>query len=164
MLLQLLIRDFALIDDLDICFENGLNIMTGETGAGKSIIIDAINMVIGERASTDYIRTGKQSFEVEAVFEYNNPSVDNLLKEFGIIPEDNIIIINRQITSQGRSFCRINGKTVTVSFLKKIAKFIIDIHGQHQHQSLLDKENHLKLLDLMGPSELDIIKKNVSKI
>jgi DNA repair protein RecN (Recombination protein N) len=163
MLLKLLIKDFALIDDLDICFENGLNIMTGETGAGKSIIIDAINMVIGERASTDYIRTGKQSFEVEAVFEYNNPGVDNLLKEYGIIPEDNTIIINRQITSQGRSSCRINGKTVTASFLKKIARFIIDIHGQHQHQSLLDKENHLKLLDLMGPADLNIIKENVNE-
>jgi DNA repair protein RecN (Recombination protein N) len=164
MLLKLFIKDFALIDDLDICFENGLNIMTGETGAGKSIIIDAINMVIGERASMDYIRTGKQGFEVEAVFEYSNPDIDNLLNEYGITPEDNIIIINRQIISQGRrSLCRINGKTVTVSFLKKIARLIIDIHGQHHHQSLLDKENHLKLLDLMGPNELYVIKENVEE-
>jgi DNA repair protein RecN (Recombination protein N) len=163
MLLRLIIKNFALIDDMDICFDSGLNILTGETGAGKSIIIDAINMVIGERASTDYIRTGEQNFEIEAVLEYNNPCVDKLLADYGITSEDNTIIVNRQITSQGRSFCKINGKNVPASFLKKISNFIIDIHGQHQHQSLLDKGRHLELLDLMGPDELSMAKTKVKE-
>ena len=104
MLLNLSIKDYALIDNVSITFGPGLNILTGETGAGKSIIIDAINLIIGERAYTDFIRTGKQNASVEAVFEYKDDSVDEILKEYGIEPEDNTLIITREINAQGEAF------------------------------------------------------------
>lgn len=161
MLLKLYIKDFALIDEIEVNFKEGLNILTGETGAGKSIIIDAINMVIGERASSEYIRTGKEVSLIEAIFEFDNKSIDDLLNEYGIEKEDNLLIIQREITEQGRSFCRVNGKSVTVSVLKKISKHLIDIHGQHQHQSLLDSESHIKFIDLLGGTKLQQVKQDV---
>lgn len=161
MLLKLHIKDFALIDDLEITFKDGLNILTGETGAGKSIIIDAIGVIIGERASSEYIRTGKQSSTVEAVFDCKNNDVAKLLEEYGIENEDNLLFIDREITVQGRSFCHINGKIVPASVLKRLGKHLIDIHGQHQHQSLLDSQNHLLLLDLLGSEDVVEAKKKV---
>ena len=161
MLIKLSIKNFALIDDLDIDFEDGLNILTGETGAGKSIIIDAISVIVGERASNDYVRTGKSSCEVEAIFDYDDSAIDDVLEEYGIDPEESCLIVNRQITDQGRSYCRVNGKTVPVSVLKKIGKQLVDIHGQHQHQSLLDSERHIRLLDLLGDKELEAAKQDM---
>ena len=154
-----------MIDELSIDFTSGLNVLTGETGAGKSIIIDAINLIIGERASTDFIRTGKQNASVEALFSYNNLLVDDILREYGVEPEDNkTLIISRELSLQGRSICRANGKMVTVSALKRIGNLLIDIHGQHQHQSLLDSKNHIRLLDLYGYDEISVLKKNVSSL
>lgn len=164
MLLKLHIRDFALIDELEIDFKDGLNILTGETGAGKSIIIDAISVIIGDRASGEYIRSGKQSSKVEAVFDLNDKKAENILKEYGIETEDNMIFIDREITDQGRSFCHINGKLVPASALKKVGKHLIDIHGQHQHQSLLDSENHIVILDLLGSKEIQNAKQDFLKI
>ncbi|MGI6425588.1 MAG: AAA family ATPase [Tepidanaerobacteraceae bacterium] len=123
MLLNLCIRNYALIDELSIDFTSGLNVLTGETGAGKSIIIDAINLIIGERASTDFIRTGKQNASVEALFSYDNVLVDGILSEYGVEPEDNqTLIISRELSLQGRSICRANGKMVPASALKKNRK------------------------------------------
>ncbi|HHW02673.1 MAG TPA: DNA repair protein RecN [Thermoanaerobacterales bacterium] len=163
MLLKLHIKDFALIDDIEITFRDGLNILTGETGAGKSIIIDAISVIIGERASVEYIRTGKQSSIIEAVFDCKNIDVVKILEEYGIENEDNLLFIDREITVQGRSFCHINGKIVPASVLKRIGRHLIDIHGQHQHQSLLDSQNHLQLLDLFGAEDIVEAKKKVQE-
>ncbi|MCR4430705.1 MAG: DNA repair protein RecN [Tepidanaerobacteraceae bacterium] len=163
MLLKLHIKNFALIDDIEINFKTGLNILTGETGAGKSIIIDAISMLIGERASIEYIRTGKQSSTIEAVFDCNNDNIAKILKEYGIEKEDELLFIDREITCQGRNFCHINGKLVPTSVLKRVGKHLIDIHGQHQHQSLLDSQNHIKLLDLLGYEDISQAKKQVSE-
>jgi DNA repair protein RecN (Recombination protein N) len=164
MLLKLHIKDFALIDDLEIDFKGGLNILTGETGAGKSIIIDAVNMIIGERASSEYIRTGKQSAMVEAVFDCDGEALGDLLKEYGIEAEDGLIIITREITEQGRNFCRANGRSVPVSVLKKLGRYLIDIHGQHQHQSLLESNTHMELLDLLGGEEVLTAREDVARI
>jgi DNA repair protein RecN (Recombination protein N) len=161
MLLNLCIKDYALIDDLSISFGPGLNILTGETGAGKSIIIDAINLIIGERAYTDFIRTGKQNASVEAVFYYEDAIVEDILKEYGVEPEDNTLIISREINAQGRSFSRLNGKIVPASALKKIGKLLIDIHGQHEHQSLLDSKNHIRILDLLAYEDISESKNKV---
>lgn len=164
MLLNLCIKDYALIDNVSITFGPGLNIITGETGAGKSIIIDAINLIIGERAYTDFIRTGKQNASVEAVFEYEDDSIDEILKEYGIEPEDNTLIISREINVQGRSFSRLNGKMVPASALKRVGKLLIDIHGQHEHQSLLDSKNHMRILDLLGYEDISEIKTEVATL
>jgi len=164
MLLNLCIKDYALIDDLSISFGPGLNVLTGETGAGKSIIIDAINLIIGERAYTDFIRTGKLNASVEAVFDYEDALVEDILKDYGIEPEDNTLIIRREISAQGRSFSRLNGKMVPASALKKIGKLLIDIHGQHEHQSLLDSKNHRRILDLLGHEDISESKNNVSML
>lgn len=164
MLLKLHIKNFALIDDVEINFKHGLNILTGETGAGKSIIIDAIGMLIGERASIEYIRTGQQTSIVQAVFDCNNnENITKILQEYGIEKEDELLLVDREITTHGRNFCHINGRIVPASVLKKLGKHLIDIHGQHQHQSLLDNQTHLKLLDLLGAEEIDEAKKIVSE-
>lgn len=162
MLIRLAIKNFALIDDIEIDFSHGLNILTGETGAGKSIIIDAIGIIVGERASFDVIRSGETLCEVEAIFDYDNPCVDEVLEEYGVDPEENTIIIHRQLTDQGRSFCRINGRSVPVSALKKVGSYLIDIHGQHRHQSLLDSDSHITFLDLLGDQELLRAKEEMS--
>lgn len=162
MLLKLHIRNFALIDDLDVEFDSGLNVLTGETGAGKSIIIDAINLIVGQRASSKFIRTGKQQAEVEAIFKFNDKNINKILKEYGVESED-VLIINRQITNQGRNYCRLNGKSVPLLVLKKVSKYLVDIHGQNSHQSLFNQFNHKKLLDMFGGKDIVIAKNNVKK-
>lgn len=164
MLLNLSIRDYALIDNLSISFGPGLNILTGETGAGKSIIIDAVNLIIGERASTDFIRTGSESASVEAVFDYKNPAIEDILTEYGIDAEDDTLIISREVNKEGRSFARVNGRLVPVGVLKKIGKLLIDIHGQHEHQALLDSKNHLNILDSLGSKIISDSKEKVSEL
>ncbi|MFY9217421.1 MAG: DNA repair protein RecN [Tepidanaerobacteraceae bacterium] len=164
MLLNLCIKNYALIDNISIDFGPGLNILTGETGAGKSIIIDAINLIIGERAYTEFIRTGRQNASVEAAFEYEDEGVDEVLKEYGIEPEDNTLIITREINIQGRSISRLNGKMVPASALKRVGKLIIDIHGQHEHQSLLDSKNHIRILDSLGYEDVSKSKKEVKNL
>lgn len=158
MLLELHIKNFALIDSADLKFEKGLNILTGETGAGKSIVIDSVNFIMGDKQSRDIIRTGAESAYVEGVFDANSEETSHILQENGIDEED-VLIISREINQNGRSISRINGKTVTVSLLKQIMKYIIDIHGQHQHQSLLDEQNHIQILDSFCGSNIIEIKK-----
>ncbi|WP_053957135.1 DNA repair protein RecN [Inediibacterium massiliense] len=163
MLLELIIHDFALIEHLDIHFYEGLNILTGETGAGKSIIIDAVNMAIGERADKNYIRTGSDKSVIQLIFKCNDKNLENLLKDKGIdLLEDHTIILTREIYSSGRSTCRINDRVITVSLVKEISRHFIDIHGQHQHQSLLYPENHIHILDSFDEKEIYILKQEVS--
>ncbi len=150
MLLELEVKNFALIDHLHLQLEKGLNILTGETGAGKSILIDALNMALGERADREFVRTGANKCTIQAVFDFpQTKGIDRLLEEYGI-DSGEPIVITREIHHNGRSICRINGTIVTQGLLKSITQRLIDIHGQHQHQSLLDSQAHIDLLDAYG--------------
>ena len=162
MLLELIINDFALIDNLKLEFCQGLNILTGETGAGKSIIIDSVNFVLGERSSKDIVRYGAEKTYVEAVFENpGNTELSNMAKEYGFDLDDGLIILSREMTILGRSICRINGRAATSSILKEVGNYLIDIHGQHEHQSLLNEDRHRELLDMFGGNNLKELKKDV---
>lgn len=147
MLTSLKIENVAIIESAAIEFGCGLNVLTGETGAGKSIVIDSINAILGERTSRDIIRTGAQSAKVYAVFEDVNERVRNFLDENGIDCEDGVLIINRTLSREGKNVCRINGAPVTVSMLREIGGELIDIHGQHDNQSLLSPEKHCSFVD-----------------
>lgn len=148
MLTELHIKNFALIDEVRINPHEGFNVLTGETGAGKSIIVDALGAVIGARTGSDVVRTGEEKCFIQAVFDIagNNTTVDNL-QRFGFDIEDNTLIISREITKQGKSTVRINGQVTTASILKDITASLIDIHGQHEHQSLMNVALHIQILD-----------------
>lgn len=159
MLIHLEINNVALIDSVSIDFESGLNVLTGETGAGKSILIDSINAVLGERISKELIRTGREKAVVEALFQVENDRFHDIYEELGIDSEpDGSLIISREFNTAGRNICRINGKIVTVSMLKDIGQRIIDIHGQHDNQSLLRTESHASLLDSFGGESIQLLK------
>ena len=156
MLSDLKIVNVAVIEKAEIGFEKGLNIMTGETGAGKSIVIDAINAVLGERTSKDIVRTGTSSAKITAYFEDISDAAVKVLDELEIENEpDRSLLINRTITADGRSTCRVNGQTLTVSMLRKLGRELITICGQHDSQHLLQKETHIEYIDfLAGIDEL----------
>jgi DNA repair protein RecN (Recombination protein N) len=159
MLLQLDIHNVALIDKISIELDNGMNILTGETGAGKSIIIDSINAVLGERVSKDIIRTGSDKALIEAVFKTDTEKIADVLNEMGMEPEEGgTVILSREISQSGRNTCRINGKMVAASFMKSIGERLIDIHGQHDNQSLLKIENHIELLDAFAGEVMQELK------
>lgn len=164
MLLQLDIQNIALIDKLSLEIASGLNVLTGETGAGKSILIDSINAVLGERVSKDIIRNGKDRAFIEAVFEYENTEIDDILQQLGIETEDGNIIISREISLSGKNTCRINGRLVNVSVLKQVGEMLLDIHGQHDNQSLLKTESHIELLDAFGGTSIEKIKSEYSEL
>ncbi|MDQ2799278.1 MAG: DNA repair protein RecN [Armatimonadota bacterium] len=153
MLQELHVTNFALIDHLDLAFGAGLNILTGETGAGKSIIIDALGLALGERASgADLVRTGAQRATVEAVFDLAKApdEVRARLAEAGLESDedDDTLLVSRELArGSGKSQCRINGRLMPVSVLKEIAQGLVDVHGQHEHQSLLASERHVDILD-----------------
>ena len=146
MLQNLHVKNLALIDEIEVDFSEGLNILTGETGAGKSIVLGSINLALGGKYSADMLRRGADFGLVELTFHITNEDLIKKLHEMDIFPEDNQIIISRKLM-EGRSVSRINGETVTLSKLKSVAEELIDIHGQHEHQSLLYKKNHLTILD-----------------
>lgn len=154
MLTSLKIENVAVIEKAEILFSSGLNILTGETGAGKSIIIDSINAILGERTSRELIRDGADKAKVTAFFENVSDSVTNKLKEYEIEAEDDgALLITRVITSDGRSSCKINGSAVTVTMLKNIGRELITICGQHDSQHLLIKERHLDFIDALAHCE-----------
>lgn len=147
------ISNFALVESLDLDFEGGLSILSGETGAGKSIIIDALTMLNGGRASTDLIRSGCDKSTIVGVFTItDNKALE--IKSKHDIETDNQLIISREIYQTGKSIAKVNNKMVTASILKAITKDMVDIHGQHEHHSLLDPQKHLEILDLFGGQEL----------
>ncbi|WP_317310230.1 DNA repair protein RecN [Clostridium thermobutyricum] len=146
MLIQLTIKNFALIESISFDLGEGFNILSGETGAGKSILIDAIDYVLGGKFSKDLIRTGENKTSVEAVFEINNENIKEALNDLEIEYED-VLIIRRETLLTGKSLIKVNGKSLIVSQLKKIREKILDIHGQHQNQNLLQKESHGIYLD-----------------
>ena len=154
MLKQLIIRSVALVDELELTFQDGLNVMTGETGAGKSIIVDAVGFLLGGRADRDMIRAGSAKAYVEGVFDVQeNQSALVFLADAQMEAEDGLVTLSRELSQSGRSVCRINGIAVNVSMLKDISSRLLDIHGQHEHQSLLDERNHLRFLDDFGDDE-----------
>ena len=163
MLSQLSVENIALIDKLELTLSNGLNVLSGETGAGKSIIIDSLNFVLGERADKSLIRYGTDYAVVQAVFEdYLTPSVKQYLDDLGIEAED-VLILRRKMSVDGKNECRINGRISTLSILKGLTEMLVDIHGQHEHQSLLKSSNHIGLLDDMGEGEVKNAKVAVEK-
>lgn len=148
MLEHLHIRNVALIKESEISFGDGLNILTGETGAGKSMIIDSLQFALGGRAGKDFLRHGEKQAAVEALFSVQSQALTEKLAENGIVPEeDGTLLITRTLSEAGKSVCRINGSAVTVGMLKEIAEDMIDIYGQHEHQSLLNPVKHIRLLD-----------------
>lgn len=152
MLLQLNIKNFALIRELSIDFKKGFNILSGETGAGKSILIDTIDYVLGGKFSKDLIRYGEDKTFVEAVFSIENEDIYEVLNELDIT--DEILIISRETTISGKSIIKINGKSIVLSYLKRIREKLLDIHGQHQNQNLLNKAYHILYLDDFIGNEL----------
>ncbi len=148
MLSNLKISNIAIIKEAVVDFNNGLNVLTGETGAGKSIIIDAINAILGERTSRELIRTGSSSAEVSAFFNNINNNVEILLNELGIdIEDDKSLAISRKITLDGKNICKVNGVSVTVSMLKKLGQSLINVHGQLDNHNLLNEELHYTYID-----------------
>ena len=155
MLLQLSISNLALIDAMSIDFAPGMNVMTGETGAGKSIVVDAVNLVLGERADRDLIANGKQKARVEAVFDItDNQKVKALLEELSLESDEDTASISRELTSAGKNICRINGTVVPLQTLRQVSAQLLDIHGQHEHQLLLDSKNHISYLDEYAADEI----------
>lgn len=151
MLRTLSIENIAVIEKAKIDFDGGFNVLTGETGAGKSIVVDSINAVLGERTSKELVRTGSDFAFVSAFFENINATVYGELEKLGYTPEDDgSLLITRRISKDGRSSCRINGMPATVSVLHTLGKALVNIHGQHDSQSLLDPEQHYKFIDMLS--------------
>ncbi|MER3523940.1 MAG: DNA repair protein RecN [Ignavibacteria bacterium] len=147
MLKSLFIKNYALIDELEVAFSNGLVILTGETGAGKSIIIDALGLILGERASTDIVRTGAEKAIVEATFDIgSNAALHDLFKLIDLdVTHD--VILRREVSAKGTTRCLVNDSAITLALMKKIGELLVDLHGQHEHQSLLRPETHIAMLD-----------------
>lgn len=154
MLLQLNISNFALIENLSITFDKGFNIFSGETGAGKSILVDAINYVLGSKFNKELIRTGETRTFVEAVFTIENKKTEDMLKSMDIEYED-MVIISRESFVSGKTIVKVNGKSILLSNLKNISSTILDIHGQHENQNLLDSSNHILYLDYFGGAGME---------
>ena len=153
MITNLHVKNLALIDEADVSFRPGLNILTGETGAGKSILLGSIDLALGQKMSGDILRSGTDHALVELVFEIEDPDILHKLKELEVETEDGILVLSRRVTD-GRSLCRLNGETCTVSRLRQISSLLLDIHGQHEHQSLLYPERQLAILDAYGKERL----------
>ena len=153
MLRTLYIENIAVIEKTSIDFENGLNVLTGETGAGKSIIIDAINAIMGQRTSKEIIRTEADSAFVSAQFDDINQSIVEKLDELGFSDDEGTLILQRTFNRNGKSSCKINGKPATVSMLKELSKHLINIHGQHESYELFSPETHIDYIDRFGGCE-----------
>ena len=155
MLQELAIKNFAIIDNLTISFDGGMTVLTGETGAGKSIIIDAVGLLAGGRASSDLIRHGENKTVVQGLFEMpGTPYLFDLMTEYGITPDPDQVVLQRELSNSGKNVTRVNGTLVTVAVLREVAGHLIDIHGQNEHQELMNPQKHLSLLDQYGDSAL----------
>ncbi len=165
MLERLIIENVALIDRLDLELGRGFTVLTGETGAGKSIIIDGINLVLGGRGSRELISYGKQRCRVEAVFGISDsPAVFEKLNEMGLGSDDGDLTIMRELSVNGKSLCRVNGVVIPLSSLKPITDLLVDVHGQHEHQSLLDEKNHVGVIDSYSSDEIEPLVREVNAV
>lgn len=155
MLKELSIHQFAIVENINLTFDQGFHVLTGETGAGKSILIDALGLIIGGRASSDFVRHGSSKAIIEASFDFpaDHPAI-TLLKEWDIEVDEEYLIIRREIAASGKSTCRANGRMITLAMLKQLGSYLIHIHGQHEHTGLLQVEEHLAWLDQFGGTEL----------
>ncbi|MGB4660806.1 MAG: DNA repair protein RecN [Mobilitalea sp.] len=158
LLVSLHVKNFAIINEVEVYFKDHLNIMTGETGAGKSIIIGSVNAALGAKLSKDIVRSGAEYALIELLFESKDEAVFDTMRELDVPVEGNQIIVSRKIMSSGRSVCKINGENVTASALSTIAGLLIDIHGQHEHQSLLHKAKHMEIVDRFAKDEIGTLK------
>lgn len=153
MLQQLLIRNFALIEEMIIPFHPGLTVLSGETGAGKSIVVDAVSLVLGGKADRDMVRHGTDKAYVEGTFDIEgNQALLAYLQNESLDVEDNVLIISREINATGRTTSRVNGTLINLQVQKTLASLLMEIHGQHEHQALLSEENHILFLDTLGDS------------
>ena len=160
MLVHLHVRNLALIEDIEVEFGPGLNILTGETGAGKSILLGSMQLILGGRSAKDMIRTGASNALVELLFQVENPRAEASLQELGVETSDGQVLLTRKLMD-GRSINKINGETCTVAQMKAAASCLLDIHGQHEHQSLLYQDKQLEILDIYGKEEIFPAKDNV---
>lgn len=155
MLQELSIRHLAIIEEVALSFKAGLTVLTGETGAGKSIIIDALGLIVGGRASTDLIRHGADKAVLEALFTIeNNNRAHAILKQLGIEVEEDMVVLNRTLMRSGKNVCRINGKLVTTTNLRDVGETLLDIHSQHESQDLMNEAHHLNLIDQFAQAEI----------
>ncbi|WP_454053846.1 DNA repair protein RecN [Clostridium sp. Marseille-Q7071] len=159
MLLQLNIKNFALIEELSIDFEEGFNVLSGETGAGKSILIDAINYVLGGKFNKNLIRAGEEKTIVEAIFAIDNEKTKNILDMLDI-DYDDVIVLTRESFNTGKSIAKVNNKTLILSKIKLISEVLLDIHGQHENQNLLDNSNHINYVDAFGSDKIEDLLKS----
>ena len=162
MLLNLHVKNLALIEEVDVDFEKGLIVLTGETGAGKSLILGSVNIALGNKASKDMIRKGTDYSLVELTFSVSKNCAKQLKKYDIYMEEDNIVTVTRKI-SEGRSISKINGETVNIKTLKNVMSLLIDIHGQHDHQSLLYTKNHLDILDKFAKDSISELKEQIKE-
>ena len=162
MLLNLHVKNLALIEEVDVDFEKGLIVLTGETGAGKSLILGSVNIALGNKASKDMIRKGTDYSLVELTFSVSETCAKQLKKYDIYMEEDNIVTVTRKI-SEGRSISKINGETVNIKTLKNVMSLLIDIHGQHDHQSLLYTKNHLDILDKFAKDSILELKEQIKE-
>ncbi|WP_313628830.1 DNA repair protein RecN [Enterococcus italicus] len=157
MLVEMTIENFAIIESLTLSFHEGMTTLTGETGAGKSIIIDALGLLAGSRASVDVIRQGADRCHLEGVFDWpKNPQFFALMQELLVNQEEDYLVVQRDIALNGKSICRVNGHVMTLANLKRIGRFLVDIQGQNEHQSLLQADQHQRLLDEFGGSDFQL--------
>ncbi|EJB4841623.1 DNA repair protein RecN [Listeria monocytogenes] len=156
MLQEMTIKNFAIIESLSLTFQEGMTVLTGETGAGKSIIIDALGLLVGGRGSADFIRHGEERLELQGLFALaeDNLACRNALIENGIDASDDMVVLERSLFRSGKNSCRINGKLVTTVLLRQIGSKLIDIHSQHEHQELMNVEFHLSLLDRFASDKI----------
>lgn len=164
MITELHVENLAIIQEATVSFKAGFTALTGETGAGKSLLIDALELCLGERADTELVRTGANKASVQLVVDLSQHSaVRQSLATLGIEPEDGVVFIQREVFAEGRSQARINGKSVPVSTLKEVGTQIVDLHGQHQHQDLLNQETHVEYLDSWIGVDVESLKGDVAK-
>lgn len=165
MLQELSIQNFAIIERLNVEFDSGMTVLTGETGAGKSIIIDAVGLLAGGRGSVDFIRKGAKKAILQGMFSINkNPETMALLDQYGIEHADTTLILQRELQTSGRNVCRINGSLVNTTVLKRIGETLIDIHGQNEHQELMQPEKHLGMLDEFARHKIQPLLKQYQEV
>ncbi|EGO6608691.1 DNA repair protein RecN [Enterococcus faecalis] len=164
MLQELSVKNFAIISSLQLEFQMGMTVLTGETGAGKSIIIDAMGLLTGGRGSSDYIRQGANKCTLEGLFSMpKSQELKQLLEELGIETEEDSLVIQRDISASGKNVCRVNGRIVNITNLKRIGEYLVDIHGQNEHQELMQSERHIDMLDEFGGKKLLTVKEKYTR-
>lgn len=164
MLQELSVKNFAIISSLQLEFQMGMTVLTGETGAGKSIIIDAMELLTGGRGSSDYIRQGANKCTLEGLFSMpKSQELKQLLEELGIETEEDSLVIQRDISASGKNVCRVNGRIVNITNLKRIGEYLVDIHGQNEHQELMQSERHIDMLDEFGGKKLLAVKEKYTR-